>query len=90
MSLDRVSIDASVAVTTGVLTLTSRVYANPAMLAAFSAITGSPATVTITLGTGNKYMDVVTVITPDAAVGVYAESKRFVADHSNVGAGTLL
>jgi len=88
--LDRISIDGSVAVTTGALTLTSRIYANPAALAAFSAITGTPATVTITLGSGNKYMDVVTVITPDTAVGIVAEGKRFVADHSSAGAGTLL
>lgn len=85
MSLDRVTTDAAVAVTTGVLTITNRIYANPALIAAFSAITGTPATVTITLGASD-----ISVVTPDTPVGVYAESKRFIGDHTNPGAGSLL
>lgn len=88
MALDKVSVDASIAVTTGVLTLTSRIYANPALIAAFGTLSANG--VTVTLGPGNVYMDVVSSATPNVAVGVYAEAKKFVSDRTNEGAGTLL
>lgn len=90
MPIDKVSIDASLTVSTGALFLTSRVYLNPAVAAAFSAVTGATIAPVVTVGPGNRYVTIVTTVTPDTPVGVVAESKRFVADHTNDGAGTLL
>lgn len=90
MPIDKVSTDANLTVTSGALVITSRVYANPAVLAAFSAINNTPATATVALGPGNVYATVTVTITPNTAVGIVAEGKRFVEDHAAPSRGTLL
>ncbi len=88
--IDRISVDATITVTSGAIVITNRVYGNPAALAAFSAINTTPATVTASLGPSNTYCDFVSTVTPNTAVGIVAEGKKYVADHTNAGAGTLL
>lgn len=80
--------EAAITATTGVLTLTTDVYMGSAGAAAFSAITGTPATVTCTVSGGKVHC--VVVITPDTAVDVNASSSaQFKGDYSNAGAGTV-
>lgn len=87
MALDKVNSTASLTVTTGALVITTKVYCNDAVAAAFAAVTSGHTYPVVTVGTG--FINVVTTVTPDSAVGVVAESMKYLEVSGKAGAGTL-
>lgn len=80
---DKILTGVSVA-TSGAMTIHDRVYLNPVLAATFAAVTGAQAYPTVTVGTGNAYVDIVLVITPDAPVTQAAvETQKYVGDMTN-------
>ena len=87
MALDKVTSTAAIAVTTGILTIKTRIYCNDAVATAFAAVTAGQAYPTVTHGTG--YIDVVLAVTPDTAVGVVAEAMKYLGDYNTPTQGVI-
>ena len=85
--LDKVNSTASITVTTGALVITTKVYCNAAVAAAFAAVTSGQAYPVVTVGTG--FINVVTTVTPDTAVGIVAETMKYLEINGKGGAGTM-
>ena len=70
--------------TTGTMTITNRVLLNPVLGATFAAVTGGHTYPTVTVGTGNVYVDVVTIVVPDSPVAqAAAETTKKFGDYTN-------
>ena len=76
--------------TTGILTVTTRIFMNPILAATFSGVNTGQAYPTVTVGTGNAYVDVVSVITPNSPVTqAAAEGGTFYGDKLKDGVGVV-
>jgi hypothetical protein len=64
---DRTLTSVSVAAN-GTMTITNRVHLNTTLAATFSAVNTGATSPTVTVGAGNAYVDVVTVVVPNAPV----------------------
>jgi hypothetical protein len=70
--------------TSGTMTIHDRIYLNPVLAATFSAVNTGATTPTVTVGAGNAYVDVVTVIVPNSPVSQAAvETQSYVGDITN-------
>ena len=86
MPLDRVTTTAAIAVTTGVLTIKTRIHMNDAGAAAFAAVTAGQAYPTVTYGgSGSGYVDIVLNVTPDTPVDVTAEKMVYLGNYDQPG-----
>ena len=70
--------------TTGTMTITNRVFMNPVLGATFAAVNVGATSPTVTVGTGNVYVDVVTIVVPNSPVTqAAAETSTHFGDYTN-------
>lgn len=70
--------------TTGTMTITNRIFVNPILGATFSAVNTGATSPTVTVGTGNAYIEVVTIVVPNSPVSQSAaETVKHFGDYTN-------
>lgn len=88
MAVDLVLSKASVAASTGVLTLTTQIFMNPVLVATYSAVNVGAAVPTVTVDTAHSRINVVLAITPNSPVAsAAAETGKTFGDLTYPNAG---